>query len=96
MKALELAESFDGKLGTLTDVPDMAKDDVVDYYYYRSDIESGFRTLKSELKITPVFHRLPARIKSHGLICFLELLLYRMVRMRLRAKGISASASTVP
>ncbi len=95
MKALELAESFDGKLGILTNVPDMAKDDVVDHYNQRSDIESGFRTLKSELKIAPVFHRLPARIKSHGLICFLALLLYRMVRMRLRAKGISASASTV-
>ncbi len=95
MEALELAESFDGKLGILTNVPELSKTDIVDYYNQRSDIESGFRTLKSEIKIAPVFHRLPARINSHGLICFLALLLYRLIRMRLRAKGITTSAGDV-
>ena len=36
-------------------------------------------------------HRLPDRIHAHALICFLALTLYRVMRMRLKAKGHSAS-----
>ena len=43
--------------------------------------------LKSEIEIAPVFHRLPERIRAHALICFLALVLYRVLRMRLKAKG---------
>ena len=35
--------------------------------------------------------RLPDRIHAHALICFLALTLYRVMRMRLKAKGHSAS-----
>jgi transposase len=34
-----------------------------------------------------VFHRLAQRIRAHALICFLALVLYRVLRMRLRAHG---------
>ena len=51
-----------------------------------ADIERGFRVLKSEIEIAPVFHRLPDRIRAHALICFLALILYRVLRMRLKAK----------
>ena len=54
---------------------------------YRSlaDIERGFRVLKSEIEIAPVFHRLPQRIRAHAMICFMALVLYRVLRMRLKA-----------
>ena len=39
-------------------------------------------------------HRLPDRIRAHALICFLALVLYRVMRMRLKAKGHSASTRT--
>jgi transposase len=31
-----------------------------------------------------VFHRLPDRICAHALICFIALVLYRVIRMRLK------------
>ena len=34
-----------------------------------------------------MFHRLPNRIRAHALICFLALVLYRVLRMRLKARG---------
>ena len=43
--------------------------------------------LKSEIEIAPVFHRLPERIRAHALICFLALVLYRVLRMRLKANN---------
>ncbi len=57
-------------------------------------IERGFRVLKSDIEIAPVHHRLPDRIRAHALICFLALVLYRVMRMRLKAKGHNASPRT--
>lgn len=45
----------------------------------------GFRVLKSEIEIGPVFHRLPERIKAHASLCFIALILYRVMRQRLKA-----------
>ncbi len=52
-----------------------------------ADIEREFRVLKSEIEIAPVFSRLPDRIRAHVLICFLALRLYRVLRLRLKAKA---------
>ncbi|MBK1652759.1 hypothetical protein CKO08_11065 [Halorhodospira halochloris] len=41
--------------------------------------------MKSTLQIAPVHHRLPDRMRAHALICFLALILYRVLRMRLKA-----------
>ena len=82
---------FDGKLVLLTNVPGITPEDAVRKYKELSDIERGFRTLKSDIEIAPVHHRLPDRIRAHALICFLALTLHRVMRMRLKAKGHSAS-----
>jgi transposase len=58
---------------------------VVERYKSLADIERGFRVLKSEIEIGPVYHRLPQRIKAHAAICFIALILYRVMRARLRA-----------
>jgi transposase len=47
--------------------------------------------LKSEIEIAPVYHRLPERIRAHASICFMALILYRVMRQRLKAAGHSAS-----
>jgi transposase len=47
--------------------------------------------LKGGIDIAPVYHRLPARIRAHALICFLALVLYRVMRQRLRANRSSLS-----
>jgi transposase len=49
-----------------------------------ADIERGFRVLKSEIEIGPIYHRLPNRIHAHAAICFMALILYRVMRARLR------------
>ena len=60
-------------------------DEVLKLYKSLADIERGFRVLKSEIEIGPVYHRLPARIRAHAAICFMALILYRVMRLRLRA-----------
>ncbi len=85
-KALALARMMDGKLLLVSNVPDLAPAEIVARYKALADIERGFRVLKSEIEIAPVFHRLPDRVRAHALICFLALILYRVLRMRLKAK----------
>ena len=92
--AIAAAELFDGKLALITNAPDLSPADAVARYKGLADIERGFRVLKSDIEIAPVHHRLPDRIRAHAMICFLALVLYRVMRMRLKAKGHSASPRT--
>ncbi len=78
---------MDGKLLLATNVPDLSPEQIVARYKALAEIERGFRVLKSEIEIAPVIHRLPNRIRAHALICFLALVLYRVLRLRLKAKG---------
>ena len=55
------------------------------------DIERGFRVLKSEIEIGPIYHRLPARIHAHASICFMALILYRVMRTRLGGSSTKIS-----
>lgn len=92
--AIAEAELFDGKLALLTNAPDLDPAEAVARYKALADIERGFRVLKSDIEIAPVHHRLPDRIRAHALICFLALVLHRVMRMRLKARGHSASPRT--
>jgi len=83
--ALALAQLMDGKLLLVTNAPDLPPGEVVKRYKSLADIERGFRVLKSEIEIGPVYHRLPERIRAHASICFMALILYRVMRQRLTA-----------
>jgi transposase len=81
--ALARQEAFDGKLILLTNVRDLKAVEVVERYKRLADIERGFRVLKQDIALAPVYHRLPERIRAHALICFLALLLHRVMRPKL-------------
>jgi transposase len=87
-------ELLDGKLLLVTNT-DTSAAEVVQRYKSLADIERGFRVLKSDIEVGPVYHRLPQRIRSHALVCFMALILYRVMRMRLSAAKRTESPSTL-
>jgi transposase len=87
-QALALARTMDGKLLLVTNVKDLSPEDIVARYKSLADIERGFKVLKSEIEIAPVHHRLPQRIRAHAMICFLALILQRVMRARLKQNPI--------
>lgn len=87
-------ELLDGKLLLVTNTSASAAE-VVQRYKSLADIERGFRVLKSDIEIGPVYHRLPKRIRAHALICFMALVLYRVMRMRLKAAKRPESPTTL-
>jgi transposase len=64
---------------------------VVKRYKALADIEPGFRVLMSEIEIDPVFDRLPERTKAHARICVMALILFRVMRQRLKLAGSELS-----
>ena len=90
-QALKLAELMDGKLLMVTNVQGLAPEEIKGRYKALADIERGFKVLKSELEIGPVYHRLPERIRAHASICFMALILHRVMRLRLRAANTGIS-----
>ena len=87
-QALALARAMDGKLLLVTNVSDLSAQDVVARYKSLADIERSFKVLKSEIEIGPVHHRLPDRIRAHAMICYIALVIQRVMRTRLKAKPV--------
>ena len=90
-QALQHARMMDGKLLLVTNTADLTPEEVVKRYKSLADIERGFRVLKSEIEIGPIYHRLPNRIRAHAAICFMALILYRVMRTRLHANMTTLS-----
>lgn len=91
--ALDRARMMDGKLLLVSNVRDCTPHEIVSRYKSLADIERGFKVLKSDLAIGPVHHRLPDRIRAHALICFIALVLQRVMRLRLRAHPVTGIGS---
>jgi transposase len=70
--------NLDGKYLLATSDPDITAEDAALGYKNLLEAERGFRDMKSELLLRPVFHRLEHRIRAHVLICWLALLLTRV------------------
>jgi len=79
---VKVEQRLDGKYLLATSDPDISAEDVALGYKNLLEAERGFRDLKSELLLRPVFHRLEHRIRAHVLICWLALLLTRVAERR--------------
>ena len=87
------AAKFDGLHGVITNVKDMDDSAVVEHYKQLWLIEECFRISKHDLKIRPIYHWTPKRIKAHILICFIALTCARNLayRVRLRFEAMSVA-----
>ena len=80
------SEALDGKLVLLTSLSESESSSAQTVLRYKAlaDIERGFRVLKSDIEIAPMHHRIELRIRAHALICFLALVLHRLLRLKLK------------
>nr|WP_320194337.1 IS1634 family transposase [uncultured Desulfobacter sp.] len=74
-------EKLDGKYLLSTSDASLSAEDVALGYKQLMEVERAFRTLKSTLSLRPVYHTKDDRIRSHVLLCWLALLLVRIVEM---------------
>lgn len=77
--ALEDVELLDGCYVIKTDVSSekLASQKVHDRYKDLAHVESAFRTMKTELEIRPLYHRLEGRTRAHVFLCMLAYIVER-------------------
>ena len=66
-----------------------------EYYIRLVEVEQAFKTLKGDLAVRPVFHRLERRIEAHIFLAFLAYGLHATLRQRLRALAPSLTPRAV-
>lgn len=77
--AVKAEEKYDGKYLLRTSDDTLTSEDVALGYKQLTDVEDAFRTLKTHLELRPMYHRLEDRIRAHILLCWLALLLVRII-----------------
>jgi transposase len=64
-------------------------------YVQLTEVESVFRTLKSELNLRPIWHRIQHRVEAHILIAFLGYCLWICLKRKLKAAATSLTPAQV-
>jgi len=84
-EAIEQESQFDGFYAVCTTLEDDIAE-IVKVNKRRWEIEESFRILKTEFKARPIFLKNDDRIKAHFTICFLSLLIYRILENKMNYK----------
>lgn len=79
-------EKYDGLYAVCTDLLDDEVGDILAVSEGRWQIESCFRTMKTDFSARPVYVRDGERIRAHFLVCFLALLIFRLLEKKLDKK----------
>jgi transposase len=82
---------WDGLKGYITN-SQMSQKQVIENYRHLWQIERAFRISKTDLRIRPVYHRLPRRIEAHIIIAFCAYKLYMELERQLKVSKSSISA----
>ena len=75
-----------GLHGVVTSSQELSASEVIEQYRKLWQIEDCFRVAKHDLRIRPIFHWTPARVRAHLLICFLALVCIRCLAYRVRLR----------
>jgi hypothetical protein len=70
---------LDGKYLLRTSDPHLSTEDIALGYKQLLEVERGWRDMKQVLDLRPVYHRLEDRIRAHVVLCWLALLLARII-----------------
>jgi transposase len=73
---------LDGKYIISSSDDTLSAGDIALGYKQLMEVERAFRTLKTTLDLSPVYHRKDERIQAHVFLCFLALLLVRIAERK--------------
>lgn len=88
---IEADQKWDGLHGVVTNAKDMSDQEALEYYNGLWQVEESFRINKHDLKVRPIFHWKPERIKAHMAISFMAFTCVRNLeyRVKLQYKKLS-------
>jgi len=78
--------SLDGYYAIVSSELNLSNEDIIKKYRGLWKIEESFRVLKTDLEGRPVYVKTPDHVEGHFLICFIALLISRILEMKLDNK----------
>jgi hypothetical protein len=76
---IKTEENLDGKYLLRCADPHLSAEDIALGYQQLLEVERGWRDMKQITDLRPVYHRLEERIRAHVILCWLALLLVRII-----------------
>lgn len=92
LEAIEKEARFDGFYAICSNLEDESALEIIRANSQRWEIEDMFRTLKTEFESRPVYLRRNDRIVAHFITCFLALLIFKTLKIRLGLPDLTTSA----
>lgn len=86
---------WDGLHGVYTNITDFDPKQILEHYRGLWQVEESFRISKHDLRMRPIFHWTPRRIKAHIAICFMAFSLIRTLQFKLRKSNHAISPEKV-
>lgn len=80
------AEKWDGLHGVVTNMKDTPATEITDHYHGLWQVEETFRISKHDLRIRPIFHWTPKRVKAHIALSFMALVCVRTLTYRVASQ----------
>jgi len=89
------AERFDGYFVLMSSNLEHSMNDIIELYDAKDGVEKSFCTIKHPIRINPIRHWNPQRVRGHIFVCVIAYLLYSVMRYRLRTAGSEKSVDDV-
>jgi hypothetical protein len=91
-QAITAETNLDGKYLLRSSDPHLPAEDIALGYKQLLEVERGWRDMKQIIDLRPVYHRLEERIRAHVVLCWLALLLVRIIETTTGATWRSLAA----
>jgi transposase len=93
LKAVELKQAYrrDGVYLLRTNLSEEDPARLWEQYIQLTEVESAFRTLKSEVQLRPIFHWVELRVETHVMLAFIGYAMWVCLKWKLRSVAGSLS-----
>jgi len=88
-------EAWDGLKGIVTNNRSLSNEELIHQYSKLWQVEESFRITKHDLKIRPIYHWKPSRVKAHLAISFMAYTLVRYLEHRVRLQYVKLSPEKI-
>ena len=92
---LNCDQKWDGLHGVITNAEATDVAEILNHYRGLWQIEETFRLAKSDLKIRPIFHWTPDRVRAHIAMCYMALCCVRTLEYRVKRQHEKLSPEVI-
>lgn len=89
--AISYEKELDGVYILKTNVLDISAPETVKAYKNLYEVEDAFREIKDFLKLRPIYHYSPTRVKGHVMVCVLAYLIEKLLEKSLKRTNLNLS-----